>query len=88
MLRASFAREVGIAAAMAVPIPSGQRIVAVLEFFATEPRAQDEAVSALVSRVATQLGPMLERKRAETGAARAARSASACCSKASRTPRS
>ena len=66
MLRASFAREVGIAAAMAVPVPSGNRIVAVLEFFATEPRAEDEAVSGLVSRVATQLGPMLERKRAET----------------------
>jgi PAS domain S-box-containing protein len=66
MQRASFAREVGIAAAMAVPIPSGQRIVAVVEFFATEPRPHDAAVSALVSRVATQLGPMLERKRAET----------------------
>ena len=58
--RASFAREVGIGAAMAVPIPSGERIVAVVEFFATESRPQDEAVSALVSRVATQLGPMLE----------------------------
>ena len=66
MLRASFAREVGIAAAMAVPIPSGQRIVAVLEFFATVPRPEDAAVSALVSRVATQLGPMLERKQTET----------------------
>ena len=65
MLRASFARDAGIAAAMAVPIPSGKRIVAVLEFFAIEPRGQDEAISALVSRVATQLGPMLERKQAE-----------------------
>ena len=64
--RASFAREVGIAAAMAVPIPSGERIVAVVEFFATQPRPIDQAVLALVSRVATQLGPMLERKRAET----------------------
>ncbi len=65
MLRASFAREVGIAAAMAVPIPSGERVVAVVEFFATETRPPDAAISALVSRVATQLGPMLERKRAE-----------------------
>ena len=66
MLRASFAREVGIAAAMAVPVTSGGRIVDVLEFFATDPRAPDASVSALVSRVATQLGPMLERKRVES----------------------
>ena len=45
MLRESFAREVGIGAAMAVPVPATERIVAVLEFFATEPRARDEAVA-------------------------------------------
>ena len=65
LLRESFAREVGIGAAMAVPVPSTERIVAVLEFFATQPRARDEAVADVISRVATQLGPMLERKRAE-----------------------
>jgi PAS domain S-box-containing protein len=65
LLRESFAREVGIGAAMAVPVPSTERIVAVLEFFATEPRVRDEAVADVISRVATQLGPMLERKRAE-----------------------
>ena len=36
-----------------------------LEFFATEPRARDEAVADVIARVATHLGPMLERKRAE-----------------------
>lgn len=65
MLRESFAREVGIGAAMAVPVPTTERIVAVLEFFATEPRARDEAVADVIARVATHLGPMLERKRAE-----------------------
>ena len=65
MLRESFAREVGIGAAMAVPVPSTERIVAVLEFFATEPRARDDAVVDVIARVAMHLGPMLERKRAE-----------------------
>jgi PAS domain S-box-containing protein len=48
---------------MAVPVPSGDRITGVLEFFATTPRARDDHISALVSRVAMQIGPMLERKR-------------------------
>jgi PAS domain S-box-containing protein len=64
-VRGSFAREAGIGAAMAVPVPSPDRIVAVLEFLATEPRGRDEAVADVISRVATQLGPMLERKRTE-----------------------
>jgi PAS domain S-box-containing protein len=63
MQRASFAREVGISTAMAVPIPCGDRITGVLEFFMTAPRARDDQMSALVSRVAMQIGPMLERKR-------------------------
>ena len=36
-----------------------------LKSFATEPRARDEAVADVIARVATHLGPMLERKRAE-----------------------
>ena len=63
--RAQFAREAGLAAAMAVPVPSAERIVGVLEFFATEPRRRDDAVADLVARVAAQLGAMLDRKRAE-----------------------
>ena len=88
LLRASFAREVGIAAAMAVPVPSGERIVAVLEFFATEPRARDEAVldAGLAGRHAAR--PDARAQAGRAGAARAARSASACCSRASRTARS
>ena len=63
--RAQFAREAGLAAALAVPVPSGHRIVAVLEFFAREQRGRDDAVADLTARVAAQLGAMLERKRAE-----------------------
>jgi PAS domain S-box-containing protein len=63
--RASFARESGLGAGLAVPVPSADRIVAVLEFFATEARSRDEGIEDLVSRVAMQLGAMLERKRTE-----------------------
>ncbi len=63
--RAQFARECGLAAGLAVPVPSAERIVAVLEFFASEPRERDDAVADLVARVAAQLGAMLERKRSD-----------------------
>ena len=63
--RAQFAREAGLAGAMAVPVPSGARTVAVLEFFASEPRVRDDAVADLIARVAAQLGAMLERKHSD-----------------------
>jgi PAS domain S-box-containing protein len=63
--RARFAREAGIGAAVAVPVQSGEEIVAVLEFFTREVRARDETVVRLVSTAAAQLGTTIVRKRAE-----------------------
>ena len=54
---------------MAVPVPSTERIVAVLEFFATEPRARDEAVADVIARVATQLGADARAQARRAGAA-------------------
>ena len=63
--RARFARDVGIGAALAVPVQAGAEIVAVLEFFTLEVRACDETVTRLVSAAAAQLGTAIVRKRAE-----------------------
>jgi PAS domain S-box-containing protein len=63
--RASFAREAGISAAMAVPVEAGGDVVAVLEFFTRAARSRDETVVRLVSAAAAQLGTTIVRKRAE-----------------------
>ena len=63
--RASFAREAGISAAIAVPMQAGHDVVAVLEFFTREVRARDETVVQLISAAAAQLGTTIVRKRAE-----------------------
>jgi PAS domain S-box-containing protein len=63
--RTTFAREVGLGAGLAVPVPSADGVVAVMEFFVFEPRSEDEQLIALASAVAAQLGVLIERKRAE-----------------------
>jgi diguanylate cyclase (GGDEF)-like protein/PAS domain S-box-containing protein len=63
--RAPFAREAGLRAALSVPVLAGDSVVAVLEFFLREPRAEDEAQVKLVSAVATQLGTVIQRKQTE-----------------------
>lgn len=63
--RVSAAREAGLGAGMAVPVPVGDEIAAVLEFFAREVQPRDEAVVRLVSAAAAQLGTTIVRKRAE-----------------------
>jgi PAS domain S-box-containing protein len=65
MPRSRFARDVGIGAALAVPVQAGTEVVAVLEFFTLEVRARDETVTRLVSAAAAQLGSTIVRKRAE-----------------------
>jgi PAS domain S-box-containing protein len=62
--RASFAREVGFAAGVAVPVLASDEVVAVMEFFVLEPRDEDGGFTAVVSAVAAQLGSLIERKRA------------------------
>lgn len=63
--RASFAREVGLGAGMAVPVLTEGEVVGVMEFFVLEPREADEQLVDLVSTVGAQLGSLVERKRAE-----------------------
>jgi PAS domain S-box-containing protein len=63
--RASFAREAGVCAAMAVPVQVGGEVVAVLEFFTRALRTRDETIVSLVSTAAAQLGTTIVRKRAE-----------------------
>jgi signal transduction histidine kinase len=63
--RGVVARELGLKAALGIPILGNQEVVAVLEFFLFEPRDEDERLVQLITAVAAQLGLVLERKRAE-----------------------
>jgi PAS domain S-box-containing protein len=63
--RAEAARKCGLKAALGVPILSGDGIIAVLEFFLSEPREEDERLVKVISSVAAQIGLVCERKLAE-----------------------
>ncbi len=65
MPRWRVAREAGLKAGMAVPVPCGQEVLAVLEFFGLEEREADQALIQLVAGVAAQLGPVFKRKQVE-----------------------
>jgi len=64
-LRAKAAGEASLRAGFGVPIAAKERVLAVLVFFMSESRDEDEHLVRLVSSVATQLGSLFERKRAE-----------------------
>jgi PAS domain S-box-containing protein len=63
--RGPFARDAGLVAGLAVPVLAEQDVVAVLEFFMTEVREQDEGLIDIVSTIAAQLGALIRRKQAE-----------------------
>jgi len=63
--RVDAARKSGLKAALGVPIVSGDEIIAVLEFFLSEPREEDERLVKVISAVAAQIGLVCERKLAE-----------------------
>ena len=63
--RIQVAGEIGLKAALAIPILSGDEILAVIEFFMREPRREDERLVKVITTVATQLDLVIERKRAE-----------------------
>jgi len=71
-LRAQIALESGLKAGFGVPIIANGQVLAVLTFFMFEPREEDNRLVELVSAVATQLGSVIQRKRAEDEVKRAA----------------
>jgi ammonium transporter len=61
--RAAAAKDVEIKGGAAFPVLVGDDVVAVLEFFSSEPKAPDETVSEVMGAVGTQLGRVVERER-------------------------
>jgi PAS domain S-box-containing protein len=66
-LRKSLATEVGLGAGMAVPVLSDDEVVAVLVFFVSKPREEDEQLIQLVSAIGAQLGALIRRRQADEG---------------------
>ncbi|HEY9862512.1 MAG TPA: CHASE4 domain-containing protein, partial [Candidatus Obscuribacterales bacterium] len=66
-LRVHIALEVGLKAGFGVPITADGEVLAILVFFMFEAREEDQSLVELVSAVATQLGSVMQRKRAEEG---------------------
>lgn len=58
-------RRAGLRAGGAFPVRAGDEVVAVLEFFADVPFEPDVALLEVMSQVGTQLGRVIERRRAE-----------------------
>src|SRR5262245_14857285 len=63
--RIVLAQEVGLKAALALPILSGDEVIAVIEFFMRKPEPKDERLVKVITAVAAQLDLAIERKRAE-----------------------
>lgn len=58
------AKAVGLQTAVAIPILSGDKVIAVIEFFMRESRQESERLVNVIAAVATQLDLVMERKRA------------------------
>lgn len=63
--RAAAAQDCGLRSAVAFPVWVGREIAAVLEFFTTEDTASDPALLQVMAHLGTQLGRVIERRRAE-----------------------
>ena len=64
-VRADTAAEVGLKAGLGVPVISDDRVVAVLAFYMTEEKPQDDRLMDIVSTTATNLGTLVQRKQQE-----------------------
>ena len=62
--RAVAAQRAGVREAMAVPVTGAEGVVAVLELFVTHERAGEPGRLERIARVAEELGPLVERRRA------------------------
>jgi PAS domain S-box-containing protein len=63
--RAAAARRTGVGEAIAVPVETSAGLVAVLEFFVAHERVGEAGRLQRIARAARELGPIVERKRAE-----------------------
>jgi signal transduction histidine kinase/DNA-binding response OmpR family regulator len=63
--RAQAAADIGLAGAFAFPVLVGKEVAAVLEFFSARVEEPDEALLQMVTHIGTQLGRVVERKRAQ-----------------------
>ena len=59
------AAKAGLKAAVGIPILSGDRVIAVIEFFVQKAREQDAQLVDVITAVAAQLDLVMERKHAE-----------------------
>lgn len=64
-IRHKLAEESGLRTALAVPILSESEVLAVMVFYAGEVRAENQHMMDMVTAVASQLGTVMKRKRAE-----------------------
>lgn len=64
-LRSETAQKAGLQAGFAIPILSGEAVVAVIAFFAKTRREADDRLLNLVSTATAPLGPVIHRRRAE-----------------------
>jgi PAS domain S-box-containing protein len=67
--RRAAAEAAGIRSSIALPVPAGDTIVAVLEFFSDSAEPPDAPLMELLRHVGTQLGRVAERERARAAAA-------------------
>ncbi len=63
--RAPAAGEVGLKSGFAVPVLADDQVMAVLEWYISESREEDERLIRLISALASQLGVVIGRKRSE-----------------------
>ncbi len=75
--RVDAARRFGLSAAMGIPVLADGEVIAVLEFFVREARAEDARLMSTFAGTAVQLGAVIQRKRAERLAEEAAQTAAA-----------
>ncbi|MBT5472527.1 MAG: GAF domain-containing protein [Nitrospina sp.] len=62
--RANLAENIGVKAGFAFPILIGQEVVGVMEFYSSKAAEPDKEILAIMGQIGTQLGRVLERKRA------------------------
>src|SRR5205809_5547814 len=59
------AKTIGLKTAVGIPILSGEKVIAVIEFFMRESRSKSEQLVKVIAAIAAQLNLVMERKRAE-----------------------